>query len=121
MAFAKRGAITDISVKLKASDIQSSLGGLVAAAGGLTVVAAPLLLGYQGLLWLQSGHWTPIALREAVSIFNGSPPIPDPTISWRGVQQIVGWLLDAPLSLSLWFLGFGLVAVGVSIEPSGRN
>jgi hypothetical protein len=106
---------------MKAADIQSLLGGLVIGAGVLIVFAAPLLLGYQCILWLQNGYWTPIAFREAISIFGGTSPIPDPAISWQGLQKVVVWLLDAPLSFALWVFGSGFTAVGIHIQQSGHE
>jgi hypothetical protein len=100
---------------MKAFNLEAFLGGIIALAGYLIVLTGYLILGFQGILWLKDGHWTPFAMREIVSVFVGDAPIPYPTLSWQGIQKIAVWLLDAPLSIGLMVVGAVTVVAGLII------
>lgn len=72
--------------------------------GALGFFAAVLLVVYQTFLWLKEGQWTAIAISSVLGKLNiDYYSVVD--IRWAGVQKIVVWLLDLPLSL-------GVVAFG---------
>jgi hypothetical protein len=97
---------------MKSTNAGQLLGIAIAIAGFLLISAGFVTLGYQCVLWLQHGYWIPLAMREAKSIFDGSAPFNDPTFIWLGVQKIVAWILDVPLSAGLIVLGFCSVVTG---------
>ncbi len=77
--------------------------------GALGFFAAALLLGYQALLWLKEGQWTPIPISSVLGKLNiDYYSLID--IPWAGAQKIVVWLLDLPLSLGIVVFG-GLLGV----------
>jgi hypothetical protein len=71
------------------------------AFGGVVVI-------WQCVRWLRDGVWTEIAVSHAVLWYTGATSVNVPITSWLGVQKILAWILDAPLSLSA-------VAVGLMI------
>jgi hypothetical protein len=79
--------------------------------GSLGFVAAICLLGYQTFLWLKEGQWTPMPISSIFGIL-GFDYYSVIDVSWAGVQKILIWLLDLPLSLGL--IVFGCV-VGVVV------
>jgi hypothetical protein len=60
-------------------------------------------------------------MREVKSVFDGSPPFNDPTLTWLGVQKIVAWIFDVPLSASLLVLGFCSVVTGFLRANAAQN
>jgi hypothetical protein len=95
--------------------IAFAIAGIVLVLSGLAVVA------YQVILWLQSGYWTPFAIREMVSIFSGGLPIQSPAIPWQGIQKIFIWLLDLPLSAGAMVIGCATFFAGGSIANAGQD
>jgi hypothetical protein len=96
--------------------------GIAVVIGGLLVILSGfLVLGYQVFLWLKTGYWTPLSIREVRSLFDGSPPIADPRIAWQGVQKIAVWMLDSPLCTGLFVLGLGSGFFGVVLLEEGRS
>ncbi|MGY4227758.1 hypothetical protein ACVMIH_005119 [Bradyrhizobium sp. USDA 4503] len=96
--------------------------GLVVAIGGVVIgLCGPAVIAYQGLLWLQNGVWTPFAIRDALAIIHLGATIPDPSLSWIGVQKIVVWLLDFPLSIGLIVSGWLTCIGGVGILDEARG
>lgn len=67
-----------------------------AAVAGL---AALCFLGFDLITWLQTASWFPLRLGGLVST---------PHVSWLGVQKIIDYALDLPLSA--WFLAIALLA-----------
>lgn len=62
-----------------------------------------LMIGYQGLGWLQYGYWTPMPISSAVAYLGWRYP----HVEWVGVQRIIDWLMDLPLWVVPGFLAFG--------------
>ena len=72
--------------------------------GALGFMAAFILLGYQAVLWLREGQWTPIPISSVLNKFSiDYNSVVD--ISWAGIQKILVWILDLPLSLGI--IAFG--------------
>jgi hypothetical protein len=97
------------------------LGIVVYVAGVLIALAGFLVLCYQGILWLQHGYWTQFAMREVVSILSGGAPISNPTLQWQGIQKVIVWLLDAPLSFGSIIVGIATVFAGAAIVGSAED
>jgi hypothetical protein len=77
--------------------------GFVVASAGLAVA------GYQGMLWLQDGFWTPIPFSDLWLLLGGTPPrLPD----LLGVERPITWLLNQPLSAILPVAGGGIAWIG---------
>jgi hypothetical protein len=60
--------------------------------------------------WLRTGSWPPLEFRAAWLAIGGTEPdLPD----FRGVQKILVWVLDQPLSVSLIADGVVLIALAL--------
>ena len=68
--------------------------------GVYLMLAALAVLAYQCWQWLQLGYWTPLPL---------SAWVPVPEMSWKGLQKIVAFLLDTPLSVASFLAGFFVI------------
>ena len=66
------------------------------------------IVGYQCVRWLQDGHWLPIVIRDGFH-WNG---IFIRSTGWVGVDKIIGWLVDFPLSFAPLLFGIGFVGAG---------
>jgi hypothetical protein len=79
--------------------------------GMCTVLGGFAALGYQCLLWLRQGTWTPMSINEVLSV--------DPSLlasmEWRGVAVIVEWALALPLSGGLVLAGIGVALLGARL------
>jgi hypothetical protein len=98
-----------------------ALGFSVAFMGLIIGLAGPFVVIYQGLLWLREGFWTPFGIRHVLSIIHIGSPIADPSLSWRGVQNIIVWVLDSPLSIGLAIVGWLICLSGVSVMDAARD
>ena len=89
--------------------------GFVLIGSGLLVAIG--VLAYQGIQWLRLAVWTPLPLALAWD----AASIPRPHVTWLGVQTILDWVLDLPLSflsLGVVLIGFLLVSVGVVMHTA---
>lgn len=82
------------------------LGGLI---GALLCLAAAAVFAYQFYMWLKTGAWVSMPVHVLLSWF-GFDPSSVSNIGWKGVQQVVLWLLDLPLSLVFVFFAFAVVS-----------
>jgi hypothetical protein len=67
--------------------------------------------------WLQTAHWKPLTVGEALS----STPalrewIAHPR-SWIGLHRIVSWIVRVPIFLLLTVMGIGLSVMSAPKEP----
>jgi hypothetical protein len=85
------------------------IAGTFLALGGIGV------LGYQGLLWLQDGGWTPLEFRVALQIVGAQEPF----FVWRGVQKISVWFFDQSLSAVMITLGLSGAIFGAVLAEEG--
>ena len=65
---------------------------------------------YQAGLWLRDGYWTPLPISAL--------GLPHPVVEWRGLQKLIDWTFEAPLSAGFIALAFLLVLIGGRLEPS---
>lgn len=68
-------------------------------------------LGYQFLLWLKYGSWSPLAFRLVLELIG----VREPASSSRGIERIAVWMLDLPLSGFLIISGLAIIVFGVGI------
>ncbi|MBR1204475.1 MULTISPECIES: hypothetical protein [unclassified Bradyrhizobium] len=58
---------------------------------------------YQAVLWLQTGHWTPLPISYGIQFLGWHVP----STTWVGAQKIIDWLFDLPLWSIPGFMAFG--------------
>src|SRR6266478_7683057 len=84
----------------------------------LFIIAAiffgPALVCWQIYYWLKSGAWFPIPVSKALEYMQW----PYPNLEWRGVQKILDYFLDLPLSAVIWLLAMSLFALGIIVVDS---
>ncbi len=83
-------------------------GGGILGCGMLLVIG---ILAYQSWLWLRLGKWVPFP----ISTLWDAASAPRPHASWLGVQAILDWSLDFPIS----GLGFLVVIFGLCVAFYG--
>ncbi|MET4483130.1 hypothetical protein [Bradyrhizobium sp. F1.13.3] len=71
--------------------------------GVIFTLLALAIPAYQGLLWLQVGHWTPLPISDGIQFVGWHVPATD----WAGAQKIINWLFDLPLWSIPAFMAFG--------------
>jgi hypothetical protein len=81
-------------------------------------------LGYQFLLWLKYGSWSPLAFRLVLELIG----VREPASSSRGIEKIGAWMLDLPLSgifiisgLAITVFGVGMTAGACAPEAADRE
>ena len=74
-------------------------------------VAGLSALGYQCLLWIKYGWWSPLAFRLVLELIGAREPL----FAWQSIQNIAAWICDLPLSGVLFITGFVAAASGVAI------
>jgi hypothetical protein len=80
-------------------------------------VAGLSVLGYQFLLWMKYGLWSPLAFRLVLELIGAREPL----FAWQGAAKISAWICDLPLSGVLFAAGLVAVAFGVAITAGGRG
>jgi hypothetical protein len=82
------------------------LGGMFMILAGFIVVVR------QATGWVHTGTWSPLEFRLAWRAIGGTEPdLPD----LRGIQKILVWFLDQPLSVSLAVYGAVLFVAGLTV------
>ena len=78
--------------------------------GLLMMVLVPvLILGSQAFDWFQTDVWIPVPT-ESVALWLGiSLSWVNEPEEWKGLAQIVRWVLDVPLSMTSFFAGLLLI------------
>ena len=78
--------------------------------GGAMILAGFIVILRQVVGWLYTGNWSPMEFRAAWHAVGGTEPdLP----GLRGVQKILVWFLDQPLSVSLAV--YGAIAIVLSL------
>src|ERR1041384_1735886 len=81
-------------------------------------LSAVIAFGFDISYWLKYASWSVTTLHDVFRSFE----VPEPYfVAWRGLQELWGYLRDAPLSLLLlviWFLFTGVVG---SLLDSGMQ
>jgi hypothetical protein len=67
--------------------------------------------------WLQTAHWKPLTVGEALSTLPAVREWLAHPRSWIGLHRIVSWLLRVPLFLLLTVIGVGLAAMSAPKQP----
>jgi hypothetical protein len=67
---------------------------------GAIIFSPVIALGYQVVHWLKHGSWLPMPLSMGTDYLGITPP----RAAWVGVQKVVDWILDLPLSLALFVI-----------------
>jgi len=75
------------------------------------------------IYWLKYASWSPTSLADMFRYYRISEPY---FVEWRGLQELWGYLRDAPLSLVLrliWFLFTGVAGsiFGPVVQNHGRD
>jgi hypothetical protein len=79
-------------------------------------VAGLSVLGYQCLLWMKYGLWSPLAFRLVLELIGAREPL----FAWQSAAKIGAWICDLPLSGVLLAAGLVAVAFGLAITVDGR-
>ena len=87
--------------------------------GGLLLIAAPVVWGYQVLRWLIDGYWTSYSLLKLP--LQQQLPFEVPTLQWKGVQLVVTWVLELPLGLLCLVVGTLLLWGAIIIDDANER
>ena len=106
--------IRDTASKLSAIDLFFAGMNITAGLFGVIILLAGIsLLGYQTLLWLQTGVWTEYFLLEIFNFLFENTILQQWIISpesWIGMQKLFLWFLEStPVSLALIVPGLSIV------------
>ena len=66
---------------------------------------------YQSILWLQEGRWHPFTNAYMLG--------PQPRSTWVGVDEIIRWVWDLPLTLGALLAGLAIMALGAAVGGMG--
>jgi hypothetical protein len=80
-------------------------------------VAGLSVLGYQCLLWIKYGLWSPLSFRLVLELIGAREPL----FAWQSAEKISAWICDLPLSGVLFAAGLVAVTSGVAITAGGRT
>ena len=79
-------------------------------------VAGLSVLGYQCLLWIKHGLWSPLAFRLVLELTGAREPL----FAWQSAEKMSAWICDLPLSGVLFAVGLVVATFGVVITADGR-
>src|SRR5882724_9925922 len=79
---------------------------------GLTILVAPGILVWQAFQWLKTGVWIALPLSTLMDYFE----IHVSAGKWVGMQKIVDWVLDVPLSCVALVAALIIIAIAAVIE-----
>ncbi len=75
----------------------------------MMILVPVFVLGSETFDWFQTDVWTPVPT-ESVALWLGiSLSWVNRPEEWKGLAQIVRWLLDVPLSMTSFFIGMLLI------------
>lgn len=69
--------------------------------GAILLLGAALVVGYQIVLWLKDGFWTPMPLDLALRWLSIDSMALVKTIQWEGAKKICIWIFALPLAVGL--------------------
>ena len=67
--------------------------------------------------WLQTAHWKPLTVGEALSSTQGLRAWVAHPQSWIGLHRIVSWIVRVPLFLFFTVIGIALSVLSAPKEP----
>jgi hypothetical protein len=79
---------------------KSEFEGWAGLIGALLLLGAALIPGYQIVLWLRDGYWTPIPVDLAFGWVGVDAVTHVASMQWGGVKKICMWMLTVPLSVA---------------------
>jgi len=86
--------------------------------GALLILVTGLLFTVLAAIgWLQTAHWKPITVAEALASWFGLREWIAHPRTWLGLHRIVSWILRVPVFLLLTILGVGLAAISAPRKP----
>jgi hypothetical protein len=83
--------------------------GICLSVAGLSVV------GYQSLLWIKFGSWSPLAFRLVLELIGAREPL----FAWQSAAKVSAWICDLPLSGVLFAAGLAVIC-SVAVTTGGR-
>lgn len=86
---------------------KSEFEGWAGLIGAFLLLGAALIPGYQIVLWLRDGYWTPMPLDIAFDWFEVDVATHVTAMQWEGVKKICMWLMTLPLAV-------GFVALAIA-------
>jgi hypothetical protein len=81
---------------------------IYAGAGG--IFACPAIIAWQSYSWLRLGYWPALTVDDAWIWAGMYAP---PQTGWLGIDKIIGWIFESPLSLSAFIGGVALLWAGI--------
>ena len=84
---------------------------------GILMLPSLAVLGWQAYSWLRTGHWTALPIAKAFEYLEW----PIPATTWGGLQKIIDWIFDIPLSLTLFVLAFIVLVIGAILQDLYEN
>ena|SRR5215467_395586 len=78
-------------------------------------VAGLGVVGYQYLLWIKYGLWSPLAFRLVLEFVG----VREPLFAGQAAEKISAWICDLPLCGVLLAAGLVVVTFGVAITAGG--
>lgn len=102
---------TEVELNQAKKSPSAAIGEWSALCGALGFMVGAGVLLYQGYLWLKTGQWESMPFHLALTHigFDYYDVTPD---SWLGLQKLVHWFFNLPLSLMAVILGY---LIGLSI------
>lgn len=86
---------------------KNEIEGWVGLLGAFGFISGVGVLIYQLYLWLKLGEWVSMPL-STLLVWLGFDYSSITNIAWVGVQKLVVWCLDLPLSIAAIMLGFAI-------------
>jgi hypothetical protein len=75
--------------------------------------ACPAIIAWQSYMWLRWGYWPPLSIHDAW-FWAG---LGFPSTGWMGVDKLIDWTFDGPLSLIAFLSGLAIVWLAFRSKP----
>ena len=92
------------------ADRADRIGAGIMAIGFASDLASLVVVGCQSLFWLRKGYWPRLSVLDTWVWAGFDYP---QSTGWFGMDKLVGWTLDSPLSACLFWGGLAIVGAGV--------
>jgi len=93
------------------------LGTIVASIGSLVILGGACTFGYQCFRLVREGSWPSFEVKDVWIWASLSAP----QIQGHGMQKIVEWFLDWPLSVALLVAGLLIISISGWIHEAEKN
>jgi hypothetical protein len=87
-------------------------GAILITIGVFVIFACPAIIAWQSCMWLRWGYWPPLSIHDAW-FWAG---LGFPSTGWMGVDKLIDWTFDGPLSLIAFLSGLAIVWLGLFCE-----